>query len=250
MKKIALLWLAGAASWLPVNAVGDVASERVVIESDGWELIGDLRVSDQATNVPVVLMLNQAAGDRTPYGQLAAELDELSIASLRLDLRGHGQSTNLGTFNPQELTEEEREAMILSADRDVLAAHRFLRSQHALDASRIAIIGATYGGEETDEADRNTTHPRAYVAISPGSFSGESIERMDESGAAWLFIVAENDPYLNDIVANVHKTTTSFEILYIPGETHTTDLLNNRPDVAARIASWLEVALGQPGLAY
>ena len=242
MVQRSVLFLAVLVSSFPANAR---ETERTVIESDGWALIGELQIPDRATAAPVVLMLNQAAGDRTPYGELAAELDERGIASLRLDLRGHGESTNLGAFNPQKITAKDRETMIWQADKDVIAARRFLQGHPALDANRIAIIGASYSGEEMAEAGRNSTHASAYVAISPGSFSGESIDEMDDSDASWLFIVSKNDPFLREIVANVREKTQSVEIVYLPGDRHATDILDSRPDMATRIAAWLHQAIGE-----
>ena len=227
---------------LPFIAVAGQA-ERIIIESDGWELIGDLQIPQAKTAVPAVLMLNQAAGNRAPYESLAAELAGLGIASLRLDLRAHGESTNLGAFNPRAITDEDRESMIRQADTDVIAAHRYLQSHPALDPARIAIVGASYSGEAMAAAGRKTTYVRAYVALSPGSFSDESVAEMDESGASWLFIVSKNERFMTDIVANVHEKTKSVEILYLPGDEHATDILDSRPDMAARIAAWLDEAI-------
>jgi len=223
-------------------SIGDVAAEgidRVVIESDGWELVGDLQIPQRNSRVPAVLMLNQAAGDRKPYENLADELARRGIASLRLDLRAHGDSTNLGEFIPGVSSSQDREVMIAGADRDVVAAHQFLMSHPELDPAQIGIVGASYSGEEMAEAGRETSYARTYVALSPGSFSDQSIEAMDTSGASWLFIVSKNERFLREIVANVHERTRSVEILYLPGEGHATDLLDDRVDLAERIATWL-----------
>jgi alpha-beta hydrolase superfamily lysophospholipase len=45
-------------------------------------------------------MLNKTAGDRDIYRNLAMQLAERGIASLRLDLRDHGSSINQGQFIP------------------------------------------------------------------------------------------------------------------------------------------------------
>ncbi len=184
-------------------------------------------------------MLNQAAGDRKPYEKLSAELAKRGISSLRLDLRAHGESTNLGKFNPASTTDQERERMIWNADEDVVAAHRFLQEHPAIDGNRMANVGPSYSGEEMAEAGRNTKYAQAYVALSPGSFSDESIADMDSSGASWLFIVTKNERYLTDIVAKVHERTRSVEIVYLPGDKHGTDILDDRADIAIRIATWL-----------
>jgi dienelactone hydrolase len=223
------------------NAAGQ--DERVVIQSNGWDLIGDLRIPTEDTSGAAVLMLNQAAGDRKPYEKLSSELAERGISSLRLDLRGHGESTNLDVFDPQAITEQDRETMIRSSDEDVIAAHRFLQSHPAINANEIAIVGASYSGEEMAEAGRNAGYAQAYVALSPGSFSDESIAEMDGSGASWLFIVTKNERYLSDIVAKVHEQTRSVEIVYLPGDKHATDILDDRADLATRIAIWLDSVL-------
>jgi hypothetical protein len=44
---------------------------RITVESGGWELVGDLRLPESSDELPAVLLLNQAAGDRRDYRYLA-----------------------------------------------------------------------------------------------------------------------------------------------------------------------------------
>lgn len=122
---------------------------RVVVESEGWELVGDLVLPPGSAAVPAVLLLNQADGDRTPYEGLAGALAVRGIGSLRLDLRGHGESTNLGAFTPGE---HRRDPLIWDAEVDVAAAHDFLRSHERVVPDLIGVVGASYSGEEAAEA--------------------------------------------------------------------------------------------------
>ncbi len=163
--------------------------DRVTVHSDGWELIGDLQIPESPERVPAVLLLNKAAGNRHAYQEMAGHLNDRGIASLKLDLRGHGESTNLDQFVPYESDEQAREIMIWNSEADVIAAHEFLQSHSKIDPDRIAIVGASYSGEEMAEAGRIGGFAQAYVALSPGSFSDESIAAMDESGVPWLFVV-------------------------------------------------------------
>lgn len=230
---------------LQIGPVTAEQADRVIIESDGWELIGDLLVPDPHDKAPAILMLNEAAGDRQPYEQLAAELAERGIASLRLDLRGHGESTNLGRFIPQEASDQDRETLIWNADADVVAAHQYLLMHPAVDSDRIGIVGASYSGEEMAEAGRNTAYAHAYVALSPGSLSDESINAMDSSTVPWLFIVSKNERFLHEIVSKVHEKTRTVEILHLPGDKHATDILSARPGLSERIAIWLDAKLSR-----
>jgi dienelactone hydrolase len=219
-----------------------VAEEtRVVVESDGWRLVGDLLVPSAAQPLPGVLLLNEAAGDRTVYRELAQQLAARGIASLRLDLPGHGESTNRGRFVPGE---RERDPMIWDAEVQVLAAQRYLMSRPEVAGERIGIVGASYSGEEMAEAGRTGGYAQAYVALSPGSFSDESVRGIDGSGVPWLFIVSNNERYLTEITAAVQAESHTVELLILPGTEHAADILDVHPDMAERVAVWLAAQLG------
>lgn len=213
---------------------------RVVVERGGWELIGDLRLPTTGATTPVVLMLNKAAGDRTAYVDLARELESKGIGSLRLDLPGHGESTNLGRFSPGL---HSRDPMIWDAEKDVAAAHAYLKSLDGVGSAPIAIIGGSYSGEEMAESGRLTGYAQAYVALSPGSFSDESIAGIDASGVPWLFVVSNNERHLKEIEAEVRRTSQSVEMIIVPGTDHASELLAAHPTLNERIAVWLESKL-------
>ncbi len=224
---------------LLLDATAQVISDhttRVVVEHEGWQLIGDFYVPPTEGAYPAVLMVNQAAGDRTVYHELAQHLAARGIASLRIDLRGHGESINLGRFVPGE---HPRSPLIWNAEADVAAAHAFLRSQPRIDHERIGIVGASYSGEEMAEAGRMHGYAQTYAVLSPGSFSEASILGIDTSEATWLFITAKDDAYLQDITAAVQMQSQTAEIIIIPGTAHATNILAARPTMAERIAIWL-----------
>jgi predicted alpha/beta hydrolase len=87
----------------------------VTFESDGWQIAADLY--HLPGKVPVSLLFNKAGGDRTTYRDLACELLGRHTASLAVDLRGHGESTNLGRFEPGK-----NAAILDNTHRDVTAA--------------------------------------------------------------------------------------------------------------------------------
>ena len=212
---------------------------RVDVQSDGWKLVGDLAIPKAREPVPAVLMLNKAAGNREVYSDLADELAIRGIASLRLDLRGHGESVNLGTFVP---TDEGR-AMIAGTEADVIAACQYLRSLHGIDSTSIAVVGASYSGEEMMQAARIAGYADAYVALSPGSLSDESIRSIDSTGIPWFYIASKDERWLKEVTAAVLQMSHSAETLILPGTSHATDILQSRPDIAARIAVWLAAHL-------
>ena len=236
-----LLLCLGGTGLQAVAQPSAVEAARVIVESGDWELVGDLVLPSSEAPLPVVLMLNQAAGDRTPYAALARHLAARGIASLRLDLRGHGESTNRGAFVPGE---QRRDPLIWDAEVDVTAAHAYLRTHPQLDGTRIGIVGASYSGEEMAEAGRTQAYAQAYVALSPGSFSEASVQGIDASGVPWLFISAKEDRFLQDITALLQAESETVERVLVPGRSHATNMLEVHPDMAERIAVWLAQRLG------
>ena len=153
-------------------------TQQVTVMSDGWELIGDLQLPEKEGRLPVVLMLNKADGNRHVYQEMANHLADRGIASLRLDMRGHGDSINLDQFVPDKSDEAARQIMIWDSEADVIAAHEFLKAHARFDADRVAVIGGSYSGEEMAEAGR-IDHPLSVssrmrithtIASLPGCF--------------------------------------------------------------------------------
>ena len=221
-------------------AVDASETYRVVIESDGWELVGDLHVPDTDERSAAVLMLNQAAGDRKAYDDLSAQLVARGMVAQQLDLPGHGDSTNRGSFIPGEVP---RSPLIWDAETSVAAAHQFLKDHDRIDASNIAIVAASYSGEEAAESGRVYGYAQAYVVLSPGSFSNESIVAMDESGLPWLFVASKDERFLQEITAEVQRASKTAETVILPGSAHASDLLAEHPDLAMRITAWLQQVL-------
>lgn len=222
------------------ESVPSFEETRVEIESDGWKLIGDLLIPSDKDSLPIVLMLNKAMGDRKVYKELANELAKKGIASLRVDLRGHGESINLGEFVPGEIP---LNPLIWDSEQDVISLHKYLENHSLINSDRIAILGSSYSGEEMAEAGRIYKFANAYVALSPGSFSEESIDGIDASNVPWLFIAANDEKYLQDITTDVYEKSKSVELIVLPGSKHASNLLIDNKNLTERIAVWLDYKL-------
>ncbi len=89
------------------------------------------------------------------------------------------------------------------------------------------------------EAGREHGYGQAYVALSPGSFSEESILAIDSSGVPWLFITSKDERFLREITASLQEQSQTVELVIVPGTRHATDILEAHPDMAERVAVWL-----------
>lgn len=210
-------------------------SERVTIESGEWNIVGDLLLPETTEPVAVVILLNQAAGNRTVYRELADQLAKYGIGSLRIDLRGHGESTNCGHFLP-----EEGVSILSGTEHDVAAAHTWIKKDKRLDPNRIGFVGASYSGEMMMQSGRITGYGAAYVALSPGSLSGDSIAAIDRENLPWLLIVTRRDPYLAKIVQELREESQTAEFLELSGTEHATDLLSTKRGLAEHISLWFQ----------
>jgi len=216
------------------------ADTRVTFPSDGWQLIADFVHPSASSRVPAVLMLNKANGDRRVYASLALELARRGVASLRLDLRGEGESTNLGSFVPGMPNDQLRDE-----HRDVIAALQWLRAQPAVDTTRIGVVGASYSGEAMAVAARGGARAVAYVALSPGSLSAQTIDGIDRSGAAWWILRSRDERFVRDVVDGARARSRTARVTEVAGHAHATDMLVSTPTLAREIAEWLTMRLAR-----
>lgn len=228
----------GPGRGVSATAATSFVDDTVVIENDGWRLIGNMVRPATGARTAAVLLLNKANGDRRAYAGLARELARRGVSSLRLDLRGHGESTNLATFVPTLAN-----AASEGEERDVAAALRWLRAHQLVDSTRIGVVGASYSGEAMAAAARAGYGARAYVALSPGSLSEETIAGIDPGALPWLIVVSKNERFLRGVVAAVREHSRSATVAEMDGAAHASDILVTHPELAAGIADWLAARL-------
>lgn len=134
--------------------------ERVSFQtSDGIVIVGSLFTTGSASS-PVVICLHMWRSDRTAYDELASRFIEQNVAVLSFDMRGWGESTKRA--NGQSVEPDRR------AEEDIGAAIRFLRASNKLDANRIGLIGASYGGSNALIYAAKHREIKAVALLSPG----------------------------------------------------------------------------------
>lgn len=221
---------------------------RVEIDSEGWTLVGDLTTPETMPPGSFAILLHKAAGDRKAYVTMAEAMATRGIASLRIDLRGHGDSNNLGTFDPEisRYLDENDPAivrnfsLIRTGDRDIVSIMQWLDEQPRFSRLPLVVVGSSYTGEEMVEAAVDTRFADAYVALSPGSFSEESIAAVDPSEVPWLFVRAEVElPFFPELFAAIREGSETAEIWTLPGEGHATDLFVHNPNLHLRLIEWI-----------
>jgi dienelactone hydrolase len=214
------------------------AAGRVTLLSDGWTLVGDFAAVAGSAPAPAVLLLHGAARDRRAYITLQQELTKRGIASLRLDLRGEGESTNLGRFVPGVANQR-----LEGAHRDVAAALEWLAAQPGVDPRRIGALGASFSGEAMARAAREGHPAAAYVALSPGDFSEASARAIDGSGRPWWFLASRDERFAGRVVDGIRAFSTTARVSIVEGTSHASDLLSPHVLLNAEIADWFAARL-------
>lgn len=223
-------------------------SGPVTIASGEWQLHADWQDHTGATKRGTVLLLHKAAGNRAAYGRMATVLAEHGYASLRIDLRGHGDSTNVRAFDPNISRYKDENDPAVSANFelidegyiDIVAAIRWLDQQGKLHGAPFAVIGSSYTGEQMAVATDEAGFADAYIALAPGNFSEASIRKVDPSGKPWLFVRAEREMSFFDDLFTAISDGTNAEIWVLPGRGHATDLFETNDGLEERLVTWLD----------
>lgn len=225
-----------------LNLPGASANDDILFESDGWQLHGVWQPLER--HAPAVLLLHDAAGDRSDFATLAEALVSAGLHTLRLELRGHGASTNLGRFEPPYA---DNRHINQDAWHDIVVAIDWLRAQPMV--GRIGVVGASYSGEQAALALREGDTPaNSYVMFSPGNFQDESMAAASNSGVPWLFLRTEEESpnslrWINEIFDVLPEIAPGAEVRVYPGSGHASGMLEGRPELVAETADWLARAL-------
>lgn len=225
------------------------ARDMTLASADGYVLRGTLTVPAQPGPRPVVLLAHQFRTDRGGWQPLVDRLNAKGIATLALDLRGHGQST-LNSGQAVAVTGDFLDsAKTVGFDRipgDLLQAAGWVRRQPGIDPRRLALAGASMGAFASLLAAPGV-HPVAVLALSPAGkagfgAAGDGLDAaVGQARAAVLVLAAEDDP---EAAANAGalKGLPGVYARITPGDAHGFAFLAGDADL---MAGWLGEYLTQ-----
>lgn len=172
------------------------APREVTFETeDGVTIAATLR-PPRGTDEPLVILVHQLGSTRAEWAAVIERLDrEPRIASLAIDLRGHGGSTMRRRGAPLDYHAFSR-AEWAATEKDVRAAIRWASGPEGTVPERILAIGSSIGATAVIAAAAGEPMVRGVVAISPGrayhGFDGIT-PALALSGRPLLAIVAAED---------------------------------------------------------
>ncbi|MBI4994265.1 alpha/beta fold hydrolase [Candidatus Peregrinibacteria bacterium] len=147
-----------------------------------------------------VLLLHMMPETRGSWTALSSELNKAGLATLAIDLRGHGESNkqlttnNLQQINYQSFSDKEHQASRLDVD----AAMNFLKSKGFAEEN-IFVAGASIGANLTLDAMYRYKEISRGVLLSPGlDYRGvkteSAMKQLSATQKIWI-IAAKADEY-------------------------------------------------------
>ena len=224
------------------------ARDMTLATADGYVLKGTLTVPAQPGPRPVVLLAHQFGADRGGWQPLVDRLNAKGIATLALDLRGHGQSTLAGGQTVAVNGDFRDSAKTVGFDRipgDLLQAAGWVRRQSRIDPRRLGMAGASMGAFATLLA-APAVHPVAVLVLSPAGKSafgaGDGLpDAVGQARAAVMALAAEDDAEAAANTAAI-KDLPGVYVRVTPGDTHGFAFL---PEDADLMAGWFGEYLGR-----
>jgi pimeloyl-ACP methyl ester carboxylesterase len=213
------------------TAAESAAAPRVpeVFEGTGGLMLHGVWRPTLGPNVPAVLLLHMYAGNSTDWDALATQLQEAGIASLAIDLRGHGDT---GGAEDWEL-----------ARQDVVAAYQWLTEQDRVDPHQTGVVGASIGANLALWLGAQQPDITALVLLSPGfEYFRVPIDGLIEAyGSRSVFLAAsDEDSYSADTVRSLAQSASGpVTLMTFPAAGHGTDMLVSEPTLAEEIVRFL-----------
>jgi dienelactone hydrolase len=182
---------------------------------------------------PSVLLLHMRLQTRATMDELARRLQAVGIASLAIDMRGHGETGG----------EEDW----LLASQDITAAYEWLGARDDVDASRLGGVGASIGANLIMVLGASDPTVDAIGLLSPGF----DYFRVEIGGAMLLYgdrpallAATELDGYSAQTVRTMaDQAIGPVELLVYSGSAHGTDMFDTDPGLIDAIVDFLALYL-------
>ncbi len=226
-----------ACLWMGQVGTTPAAAQTVTLRTDDGVAIAATYVQAGKGPAPAVVLVHMQTRNRADWESLTDRLADAGIASLAIDLRGHGAS-GAGPGGAGDLS---------ASALDVKAALAFLRARSETIAGRLGVIGASIGANIALAAAASDPGVRAVVLLSAGidyrGLRGDAAMRKYGDRPAML-VASLEDPYATRSARELATLGGGLrELRLTSGAGHGTVMLQRQPDLAGAIVDWLKRSL-------
>jgi alpha-beta hydrolase superfamily lysophospholipase len=214
----------------PASAAGRPVT---LAAADGTPLAG-MFYDASPRPAPAVVLVHMLGKSKEEWSIVAERLADAGIASLAIDLRGHGRSMGDGSA-------------LATMVRDVRAAIDWLAIQPAVRPDRLGVVGASLGASLAALAATEAPAVRAIALISPsldyrGLRLDPGVMRTLGSRSVW-WAASTEDPYALRTIKELTGDGAAGEQRLSGVRGHGTALLWADPDLARALVDWLRRTL-------
>ncbi|MFA6447435.1 MAG: alpha/beta hydrolase [Patescibacteria group bacterium] len=213
---------------------------------DGVKIVGDWYPS--ATTIGVAILLHMMPLDRKSWAPFQQVLAKYSIASLAIDLRGHGESVVMdGTdtkLDYKKFTDDQHVQYI----NDVSAALDWLvNKSYAKD--RIMLVGASIGANIAMAMLEDEPALAGAVLLSPGNYRGidavELAQYVKTRQAIWTAGSDSDDTEAYEAAKAIVDTCAASRKQFVAYKNagHGIHLFKSDPKLMDNLAAWMKESL-------
>jgi dienelactone hydrolase len=210
---------------------------------DRAQIAGEFFLPVGVDTPPVLILFHQFGGSRDQWRPVIDDFMKAGYAVVAPDLRSFGESTRCFLeidFGPCELNDLD------DLIKDAAAAIEWVQSKPDLDHTRIAVIGASVGGNLAYVSSGLFDQVKTAVAMSPnanppsGALLGAGEENFNPRSVLFLTDEAE----ATDAMALAQNVTDPVEVKVYEGvSAHGVALFDADAEVLADILDWLRLHL-------
>lgn len=199
-------------------------NKEIFYESGGWKIYGTLYEAQSKTPTKTIILVHALDRDRNSWPisfieQLHNQFPEAMV--LAIDLRGHGKSTNMGTWQDFDM------AKFKDMKTDIISADKYISANYP-NAETYYVVGASIGSSAAILAGEQEKSITKVVMISPGmAYKEVDISRAAEDYVHGVLAVASNgDSYSVNAVSEISelRDTEYTDTVIYSGSDHGTDL--------------------------
>ncbi len=196
------------------------------------------------TTIGAAILVHAMPVDRTSWASVQRSLSASGIASLAIDLRGHGEST-VGpegtTVDYKRFGENEHQSSLY----DVIAAYEWVQ-RRGIDPDRIALMGASVGANLAVRMLAEETRIRAAVLLSPGrNYQGMNavldIEAILPHQSVWIAASEGDDQESFEAAKEMYNLAPSDQKIFMPLKAagHGTNMFTAKPELLTQAVAFL-----------
>lgn len=219
-------------------------SEKISFTTiDDVTIVGDWMAAP--TTLGAVILVHMMPSNRTAWAEFQPLLAKRGLASLAIDLRGHGESLKGpggAALDFKNFSDSEHESSIY----DVLAASEWI-ARRGFEKGRIAVVGASFGANLAAQLLIEDPHIAGAALLSPGqNYHGtdvvEDAGSLGNEQALWI-AASEGDDQESFVASKAAFENAPCEkkfFLPLRNAGHGTKILSSQANLSVQLADWLK----------